>query len=132
MMSKGKLGEPFLTAVTTCLVGLSNASEACLACFAEGENCKQQKDPNFEKDAVVCSQMYSDQVIVLGKQQEALVDKLIADKITSEQYDQQFAIYGALQDASNKLMAACPYANCEAQNRTCTGIASFQNDHVVV
>lgn len=109
---------------------------ACLACFAEGENCKQQRDPKFEQGAVVCAQLYSDQVIALGKKGEALLDEFIAGDITVEQYDKQSAINLALQDAGKKLMNACiyanGYANCEAQNRTCTGIASFQNSHVVV
>jgi len=132
LKSKGKVGEPFLTAVTTCIVGLSDASEDCLACFAEGENCKQQKDPNFEKDGGDCGQLYSDQVILSRKKQGALVDELTKGKITEAQYDKQDAIYEALFNAGNKLAAACPYANCEAQSKTCTGIASFQNDHVVV
>lgn len=108
---------------------------SCLACFAEGESCKLEKDPKFEAEAVACTKWYSDQIRKLGEKAGWLVKELTAGKITSEEYDKEDAINSALHDAGEKLMNHCGYggyANCKAQNTFCTGIASRQDDHVVV
>jgi len=147
-------GVASLTAVATCISDKGIVSLPCAACLAEGENCKQQSDSNFQARTIACNAYYSQQSFSISKERariEAefngesmnLLNKLTKRTISPEQWDvetaalnartdKQRAITAALHRQAVKLTGLCPFAHCQAQARVCTGTSTEAVSAVMV